>query len=74
MIDGHASVERDAALTSAVELAREAAVAEVGAEMVGDHLGVVMEDERLATHTFTCLNPAYLGWRWAVTEIGRAHV
>jgi hypothetical protein len=59
--------KRDAALVAAVELARTAAEAEAGAANVGDHLGVVMEDERLATHTFACLSPAYVGWQWAVT-------
>jgi hypothetical protein len=59
--------KRDAAIAAAVDLARDVAVAEVGAQMVGDYLGVAMDDERLATHTFVCLNPAYVGWRWAVT-------
>jgi hypothetical protein len=35
--------------------------------MVGDHAGVFAEDERVATHLFTCLDRAYNGWRWAVT-------
>lgn len=59
--------KRDSALVAAVDVAREAVEAEAGAEMVGDHVGVVMDDERLATHTFGCLNPAYVGWVWAVT-------
>jgi Protein of unknown function (DUF3027) len=59
--------KRDSALVAAVDVAREAVETEVGASMVGDHLAVVMEDERLATHTFACLNPGYLGWTWAVT-------
>jgi hypothetical protein len=59
--------KRDSALVAATEIAREAALAEGGADVVGDHLGVVMEDERLATHTFACLNPGYAGWQWAVT-------
>ena len=59
--------KRDSALVAAVDVARAAAVDEAGADMVGDHRGVVMEDERLATHTFACLNPAYVGWQWAVT-------
>lgn len=62
-----ADAKRDAALVAAVDQAREAAVEEAGADVVGDHLAVVMEGERLATHTFTCLNPAYVGWQWAVT-------
>jgi len=59
--------KRDSVLVAAVDLAREAAAEEAGAEMVGDHLGVVMEADRLATHTFACLSPAYVGWQWAVT-------
>ena len=26
-----------------------------------------MDAERLATHTFECADPAYVGWRWAVS-------
>ncbi len=59
--------KRDSALVAAVDIARAAAEADAGAEMVGEHLGVVMEDERLATHAFGCLNPGYVGWQWAVT-------
>ena len=61
----------DAALEAAVDLARAAAIAESDEASVGDHLGMAMEDERLATHLFTCLSPAYRGWQWAVT-IARA--
>ncbi len=60
-------VKRDTALVAAVAEARAAVVEEAGPDMVGDHLGVVMEAERLATHMFACLNPAYVGWQWAVT-------
>ena len=60
-------VKRDTALVAAVDEARAAVVEEAGPDMVGDHLGVVMEAERLATHMFACLNPAYVGWQWAVT-------
>lgn len=62
-----AAVKKDAALVAAIEVAREAVVSDAGADMVGDHLGVVMEGERLATHAFECRNPAYVGWQWAVT-------
>ena len=48
-------------------LARAAAVALAGADRVGDYLGAEPEGERLVTHLFTCLDPAYHGWRWAVT-------
>ena len=61
----------DAALEAAVDLARAAAIEESDEASVGDHLGMAMEDERLATHLFTCLSPAYRGWQWAVT-IARA--
>ena len=58
----------DATLTGAVDLAREAAV-EVAyrPEHVGAHLGADSDEERLATHRFACLDPAYRGWHWAVT-------
>ncbi len=59
--------KRDAALVAAVDQARAAAVEEAGVDVVGDHIAVVMEADRLATHTFACLNPAYVGWQWAVT-------
>lgn len=57
----------DGLLTAAVDLARDAANVEAGGDWVGDHLEVAMEGERLATHLFACTNPAYRGWRWAVT-------
>jgi hypothetical protein len=57
----------DGVLTAAVDLARDAANVEAGGDWVGDHLEVAMEGERLATHLFACTNPAYRGWRWAVT-------
>jgi hypothetical protein len=66
-ISAAGEAKRDAALAAAVDVAREAAEAEAGPGVVGEHLGLVMEDERLATHTFACLNPAYVGWQWAVT-------
>ncbi len=58
----------DAVLAGALDEAR-AAAAEVAArpEHVGEHLGVDLEDERLATHRFACADPAYRGWHWAVT-------
>ena len=57
----------DGVLAAAVDLARDAANVEAGGDWVGEHLDVAMEDERLATHLFACTNPAYRGWRWAVT-------
>jgi Protein of unknown function (DUF3027) len=59
--------EPDQACAEAVDLARAAVVEVVGATVVGDHLGVQAEDERVVTHLFTCLDPAYVGWAWAAT-------
>jgi hypothetical protein len=38
-----------------------------GADRVGEHLGVTADGDRLVTHRFRCLDPAYRGWCWAVT-------
>jgi hypothetical protein len=59
--------EPDQACAEAVDFARDAVVAIVGAAAVGDHRGVQAEGERLVTHLFDCADPAYTGWRWAVT-------
>ncbi|MDQ1699845.1 MAG: hypothetical protein QOG34_1708 [Frankiaceae bacterium] len=56
----------DPTLAGAVGLARAAAEAEA-AGLVGDHLEVTADDEHVATHFFATLDPAYRGWRWAVT-------
>lgn len=61
--------EPDQACADAVGLARDAAVAVVGASMVGAHLGVQAEAERVVTHLFDSADPAYAGWRWAVTVV-----
>src|SRR2546423_7218269 len=55
------------ALVDAVELAREAAVAEAGAEQVGPHAGVRHEDAVAASHLFEARVPGYRGWHWSVT-------
>ena len=60
-------LELDGALADAIELARSAAIDEAGAELVGEHVGVIADAERVATHLFTCLSPGYRGWHWAVT-------
>lgn len=62
-----AAAKDDPVLAGAVELAREAAesIAEKGA--VGEHLAMVIDEERVATHYFACTAKAYPGWRWAVT-------
>jgi hypothetical protein len=61
------SKEPDQACAEAVDLAREGLVAVAGAERVGEHAGLQAEGERVVTHLFDCADPAYAGWRWAVT-------
>jgi hypothetical protein len=57
----------DTVLAKAVDVARAAAEEEAPWGTVGDHAGVDYDDERVATHFFACLDPAYVGWRWSVT-------
>lgn len=57
----------DAVLAKAVDVARLAAEEEAPWGTVGEHVGVDYDDERVATHFFACLDPAYVGWRWSVT-------
>jgi Protein of unknown function (DUF3027) len=61
------SKEPDQACAEAVDLARAALVEAAGADQVGEHLGVEAGGDRVVTHQFECLDPAYPGWRWAVT-------
>ena len=65
------SKEPDQTCAEAVDLARAAVVAIVGPDRVGEHLEVLAEGERTVTQLFDCQDPAYAGWRWAVT-VGRA--
>jgi hypothetical protein len=65
---------RDASLlTSAVDEARAAAVAEASADLpdgssaVGAHVESVAEDDASVTHYFAAEQGGYRGWRWAVT-------
>lgn len=59
---------RDAVLASAVDLARSAAEEVAGRpDLVGEHLGVVVEGERLVSHRFVSTAPGYRGWHWTVT-------
>jgi hypothetical protein len=60
------SARVDQVCAEAVDLAR-GAITEVEPSMVGVHLSVVGEGDRLVTHFFECLLPGYRGWRWAVT-------
>jgi hypothetical protein len=63
------SREPDQACAEAVDLARDAVVAVVGAADVGVHLGVQADGERIVTHFFDCADRAYVGWQWAVTVV-----
>lgn len=57
----------DSAAVAAVDVARAALVDEVGPADVGEHLGHVVEGERLVTHLFACERAGYRGWHWSVT-------
>jgi hypothetical protein len=57
----------DAAAVAAVDAARAALLEDVDAADVGEHLGTVVEGERLVTHLFACTRRGYIGWRWSVT-------
>jgi len=59
--------EPDQACADAVDLARGAAEDDAGTGQVGAHVGIEVESDRVVTHQFACLSPAYVGWRWAVT-------
>jgi Protein of unknown function (DUF3027) len=59
--------ELDAAASGAVDLARSAAEEMAGPALVGQYLGAEADGDRTVTHLFECLDPAYIGWRWAVT-------
>jgi DUF3027 family protein len=61
--------EPDQTCVQAVDLARATltGVGGVSADVVGGHLGAEALADRVVTHLFECLDPAYRGWRWAVT-------
>src|SRR5215471_6006409 len=59
--------EPDQICAEAVDLARAAAAEVAGAGQVGEHVGADADGDRVVTHLFACLAPAYRGWRWAVT-------
>jgi hypothetical protein len=61
------SKEPDEACAQAVDLARGAAEDMAIPGLVGEHLGVTADGDRVVTHRFSCLDPAYRGWCWAVT-------
>ncbi|MEU3553566.1 DUF3027 domain-containing protein [Streptomyces fragilis] len=57
----------DRLCAEAVDLARAAAEEVAAPGVVGEHVGVVAEGDRVVTHFFACQDPGYRGWRWAVT-------
>ena len=59
-------VTADPVLAAAVDVARRVAREAAGAK-VGAHLGVEEDSELVVTHSFASNDPAYVGWRWAVT-------
>ena len=59
--------EPDEACAQAVDLARAAAQEMAEASQVGPHRGIEVDGERVVTHLFDCQDPAYVGWRWAIT-------
>ena len=61
--------EPDQICAEAVDLARQALVDEalISADLVGEHLGVEAVGDRVVLQLFESLDPAYVGWRWAVT-------
>jgi hypothetical protein len=61
------TLKADPTLRGAVDAAREAALSIAEGAAVGEHLGVEMVEERLATHYFACTAHAYRGWRWAIS-------
>ncbi len=62
-----ARAKSDATVVGAVDRARAALVEEVDEGDVGDHLGALVEGDRVATHLFACTRAGYFGWRWSVT-------
>ena len=57
----------DRLCAEAVGLARAAAEEAAAPGVVGEHVEVVVEGDRVVTHLFECKEFGYRGWRWAVT-------
>ncbi|MFF4551021.1 DUF3027 domain-containing protein [Streptomyces sp. NPDC001435] len=66
----------DRLCAEAVDLARAAAEEAAAPGVVGEHVGLVSEGDRVVTHFFECKELGYRGWRWAatVTRASRAKV
>lgn len=59
--------EPDETCAQAVDLARAAAEEMAGPGGVGEHLAMTADGDRVVTHRFRSLDPAYRGWCWAIT-------
>jgi hypothetical protein len=57
----------DRLCAEAVDLARAAAEEAAAPGVVGEHVSLVSEGDRVVTHFFECQEIGYRGWRWAVT-------
>ncbi|MER7899000.1 DUF3027 domain-containing protein, partial [Streptomyces sp. NPDC096046] len=57
----------DRLCAEAVDLARAAAEEAAAPGIVGEHVGLISEGDRVVTHFFECRELGYRGWRWAVT-------
>jgi len=57
----------DRLCAEAVDLARAAAEEAAAPGVVGEHVGLESEGDRVVTHFFECKELGYRGWRWAVT-------
>ncbi|MEU9011127.1 DUF3027 domain-containing protein [Streptomyces sp. NPDC048479] len=57
----------DRLCAEAVDLARSAAEEAAAPGVVGEHVSLVSEGDRVVTHFFEAKEPGYRGWRWAVT-------
>ncbi|CAL9495961.1 putative protein [Streptomyces sp. enrichment culture] len=57
----------DRLCAEALDLARSAAEEAAAPGVVGEHVGLVSEGDRVVTHFFECKELGYRGWRWAVT-------
>lgn len=58
---------RDELLADAVDTAREGLAGLAAPEEVGEHVDVLVDDDRMVTHRFESRLPGYAGWLWYVT-------
>ncbi|WP_460066974.1 DUF3027 domain-containing protein [Streptomyces sp. YKOK-I1] len=57
----------DRLCAEAVDLARAAAEEAAAPGVIGEHVGLLSEGDRVVTHYFECKELGYRGWRWAAT-------